>query len=193
MVNQDIWRLKNISSDYDFTLKRLTSQRPLRVLFVGTASVAKGVADLLLAFECLGDAPIELQIVGDRAMTVPERFLHHPRIRWVGRVDRAGVMEHYRAGDLLIFPSHSDGFGMAQIEAQGWGLPIVASRNCGRVVRDGETGLVLDEVTPAAIAAALRRVLSEPQTLERFARRSESAAAPGIDALAAGLIALESQ
>ena len=61
-------------------------------------------------------------------------------------------MEHYRASDLLVFPSHSDGFGMAQIEAQGWGLPIVASRNCGRVVRDGETGFLLDEVSPPAIA-----------------------------------------
>ncbi|MBY0493708.1 MAG: glycosyltransferase family 4 protein [Cyanobacteria bacterium] len=170
-----------------------TSERPLRVLFVGTASVAKGVADLLLAFDRLGDAPIELHIVGDRAMEVPERFLHHPRIHWVGRVDRAGVMQHYRADDLLMFPSHSDGFGMAQIEAQGWGLPIVASRHCGRVVREGENGLVLDEVTPDAIAAALRRVMGEPQTLDRFARNSESTSAPGIDALAAGLIALERQ
>ena len=168
-----------------------SGQRPLRVLFVGTASVAKGVADLLLAFDRLDGAPIELSIVGDRGLDVPDRFLHHPRIHWLGRVDRTAVMDHYRAGDLLMFPSHSDGFGMAQIEAQGWGLPIVASRNCGRVVRDGETGLLLDEVSPLAIAAALRRAMSEPHTLARFARASRSTPAPGIDALASGLIALE--
>ncbi|HEX6164099.1 MAG TPA: glycosyltransferase family 4 protein [Vicinamibacterales bacterium] len=168
-----------------------SSTRPLRALFVGTASVAKGAADLLLAFDRLADAPIELRIVGDRAMDVPERFLRHPRIHWVGRVDRAAVMDHYRAGDLLVFPSHSDGFGMAQIEAQGWGLPIVASRNCGRVVRDDETGFLLDEVTPAAIEAALRRAIGDPGTLARMARQSKASLAPGLDALAASLRALE--
>jgi glycosyltransferase involved in cell wall biosynthesis len=168
-----------------------SDQRPLRALFVGTASVAKGIADLLLAYDRLEDAPIELSIVGDRAIDVPDRFLHHPRIHWLGRVDRTAIMEHYRASDLLMFPSHSDGFGMAQIEAQGWGLPIVASRNCGRVVRDGETGLLLDEVTPLTIAAALRRAMNEPQTLARFSRASRSTPVPGIEALASGLIALE--
>lgn len=168
-----------------------TTGRPLRVLFAGTASVAKGVADLLLAFEELEDARIELSIAGHRAMDVPRRFLHHPRIHWLGRVDRAAVMEHYRASDLLVFPSHSDGFGMVQIEAQGWGLPIVASRNCGRVVRDGETGFLLDEVSPIAIATTLRRAMSEPQTLARLARTARATATSGIDGLVADLLAME--
>jgi hypothetical protein len=55
-----------------------TAGRPLRVLFAGTASVAKGVADLLLALDGLEDAPIELLVVGDRAMNVPDRFLRDP-------------------------------------------------------------------------------------------------------------------
>lgn len=168
-----------------------SNERPLRVLFAGTASVAKGAADLLLAFDRLADDPIELSIVGDRAMAVPDRFLQHPRIHWLGRVDRTAVMQHYRASDLLVFPSHSDGFGMAQIEAQGWGLPIVASRNCGRVVRDGETGFLLDEVSPIAIAAALRRAMGEPQTLARFAHTARATPAPGIERLAEGLLAME--
>jgi glycosyltransferase involved in cell wall biosynthesis len=170
-----------------------TTGRPLRALFVGTASVAKGVADLLLAFDLLEDAPIELSIVGDRAMDIPERFLHHPRVHWLGRVDRAAVMNHYRSGDLLVFPSHSDGFGMAQIEAHGWGLPIVASRHCGRVVREGETGYLLPEVTPQAIAATLRRAMSEPETLVRYARNARATPGHDVAALAHGLIALESE
>ncbi|HUQ86223.1 MAG TPA: glycosyltransferase family 4 protein [Vicinamibacterales bacterium] len=168
-----------------------SDQRPMRVLVVGTASVVKGLADVLLAFDRLDGAPIELWVVGDRALHVPDRFLNNPRIHWVGRVDRHAVMDHYRAGDLLIFPSHSDGFGMAQIEAQGWGLPIVASRHCGRVVRDNETGWLLNEVSPAAIADTLGRAAREPETLARFARACRLTPRAGIDALAAGLIALE--
>ena len=166
-------------------------ERPLRVLFVGTATVAKGVADLLLALERLADAPIALTIAGDRAMDVPDRFLHDPRIDWLGRVDRASIMTHYRQADLLLFPSHSDGFGLAQVEAQGWALPIVASRNCGRVVRDGETGLLLDEVSPITIAAAIERALGDPQALARFARNIDTTSKTGIATLAAELGALE--
>ena len=168
-----------------------SNERPLRVLFVGTATVAKGVADLLLAFERLADAPLDLTIAGDRAMQVPERFLHDSRIHWLGRVDRASIMTHYREADLLVFPSHSDGFGLAQVEAQGWALPIVASRHCGRVVRDGETGVLLAEVSPVAIAAAIHRALVDPQTLARFARNIDTTATAGIATLADALGALE--
>lgn len=180
-------------SDEPFTRQypeAFSEQRPMRVLFVGTASVTKGVAELLLAFDRLAGAPIELLIVGDRSMDVPDRFQNHPRIHWIGRVDRTAVMDHYRNSDVLVFPSHSDGFGMAQIEAQGWRLPIVASRNCGRVVRDGETGLLLDEVSPAAIAGALRTAMSDPRALARFARAMETTPATGIEALAGSLLAL---
>jgi glycosyltransferase involved in cell wall biosynthesis len=165
--------------------------RPLRCLFVGTATVAKGVADLLLAVDHLENAPVELHIVGDRSMDVPERFSTDRRIHWLGRIDRAAVIDHYRENDLLMFPSHSDGFGLAQVEAQEWGLPIVASRNCGRVVRDGETGFLLDEVSPAAIAGVLRVALDDPRMLARFSRAATAASRPGIDALASELRALE--
>lgn len=168
-----------------------SEERPLRVLFVGTATVAKGVADLLLALERLGGVPIEVHIVGDEALQVPDRFKHDARLRWHGRVDRAAVADFYRSSDVLIFPSHSDGFGLVQIEAQAWRLPIIASRHCGRVVRHGETGFLLDEVSPAAIASALGRAAAEPETLARFSQEAGRVPAPGLDALAAALIALE--
>lgn len=168
-----------------------SEQRPVRVLFVGTASVAKGVADLLLAFEQLDGAPVELSIVGDTAMNAPDRFLNHPRIHWYERVDRGTVTDHYRASDVLVFPSHSDGFGMVQVEAQAWGLPIIASRNCGRVVRDGETGWLLDEVSPHAIATALRHAINSPEILARASRAVRATPASGMQMLAAGLLALE--
>ena len=171
--------------------EQFSAGRPLRALFVGTASVAKGVGDLLGALDRLGDAPIELRLVGDRAMQVPARFAGHPRIQWVGPVDRATVMEHYRAADLLVFPSHSDGFGMAQIEAQGWALPILASRHCGRVVRDADTGMLLSEVTPVAIADALKRLIAEPATLARFSSNMRTVQAAGLRELSAALVALE--
>lgn len=171
--------------------EKFSTERPLRALFVGTASVMKGVPELLEAFALLADPRLELCFVGDRTITIPSRFARHPRIRWIGPVDRATVMAYYQSSDVLLFPSHSDGFGMVQVEAQGWALPIIASRHCGQVVRDGQTGLVLPEVTAAEVAAALRRALDSPEWLDRWSRAMRTAPAPGLAALASGLTNLE--
>lgn len=146
-----------------------TADRPLRVLFVGSIAAFKGVPSLLESVRLLGDAPVELRMVGPMAATIPQPFLDDHRIRWIGSVSRNTVMDYYRDSDVLVFPSHSDGFGMAQVEALGWRLPIIASRSCGRVVRDGVNGLLLPEVSPSAIAAAIRQAL-DPALLTRWSQ-----------------------
>ena len=170
---------------------RFTPERPLRVLFVGHVAVAKGVPELLEAITNLNGIPVALRLVGETAMAVPSRFLNHPAIQWVGPLSRGAVMRHYHECDVLVFPSHSDGFGMAQVEAQAWRLPIIASRHCGQVVEDGVNGLLLPEVSAGAIATALRRVAEAPTLLAAFSRQSATVQGAGIDALSAGLLALE--
>ena len=143
--------------------------RPLRALFVGSVAAFKGVPSLLESLDHLGDAPIELRLVGPLAATIPQRFLGDRRVKVIGAVSRSEIMDHYRDADVLVFPSHSDGFGMAQVEAQAWRLPIIASRACGRVVADGIDGLLLPEVSAAAIATALRQVM-QPGVLTQFSQ-----------------------
>lgn len=169
-----------------------TPARPLRALFVGHVAVVKGVPPLLEAVAQMTDVPIELRLIGATAMVVPSRFANHPAIHWVGAVSRSEVMRHYRECDVLVFPSQSDGFGMAQVEAQGWRLPIIASQFCGRVVADGVNGLLLPEVSARAIEAALRRVAETPALLANFSRDSAVATPSGIEALSASLLSLES-
>lgn len=171
--------------------QRFGSDRPLRLLFVGHASVVKGAAALLDAMELLADVPVDLRMVGAVAMQVPDRFLRHPNITWVGPVSRSEVMRHYRESDLLVFPSLSDGFGMAQVEAQGWQLPILASRNCGRVVEDGRNGMLLAEPTAHEIAGALRRIAADPHLLDRWSRHAAPAGRSRMADLGTALAALE--
>ena len=165
--------------------------RPLRVLFVGHVAVAKGAPALLEAMTQLADLPVELTMVGARSMTIPPRFLGHPEIEIAGAVSRGDVMRFYRDSDVLVFPSISDGFGMAQIEAQGWHLPIIASRFCGNVVQHGVNGLLLEEVSADAIAAAIRKVATEPALLEKFSRGSSTIAPAALAALGQALLQLE--
>lgn len=151
--------------------------RPLRALFVGTASVSKGVPELLDAMRLVKGLPIQLELVGGTTMRVPAALRGDDALKWTGAVPRSAVMERYRKSDLLVFPSHSDGFGMAQVEARAWGLPIIASRHCGDVVIDGQTGWLLPEVTAPAIAQALRQAVHAPDMLRQYA--AATVAAPG--------------
>lgn len=171
--------------------RQFTAARPLRALFVGTAVAMKGVPELLEAVASLDDIPVELRLVGERAMRVPDRYASHPRIIWQGPVSRRDVMEYYRASDILVFPSHSDGFGMAQVEAQAWGLPIVASRFCGAVVRDGVNGVMLDEVSAPSIAGALRQAAANPSWLAGLSSHSRVDSV-GLGQLSESLAALAS-
>ena len=130
--------------------------------------------------------------MGSGRRRCPHAHLDDRRIHWVGPVSRSEVMSHYRAADALVFPSLSDGFGMAQVEARGWRLPIVASRSCGQVVDDGVNGLVLAEVTPEAIAAAICaaacRAAVAGGVLAQFGQPHPSG---GLDALGEALLSLE--
>jgi glycosyltransferase involved in cell wall biosynthesis len=58
------------------------------------------------------------------------------------------------------------------LEAQAWKLPVIASRYCGEVVRDGVNGVVLEEVSGVAIAEVIRGLLRQPEKLLGMSIRS---------------------
>ena len=165
--------------------------RPLRILYVGQVTVAKGAAAMLESLALLQDVPLRLRIVGAEGMTIPQRFRDDPRIEWRGAVPRSEVMQHYRECDVLLFPTFSDGFGMAQVEALGWRLPIIASRQCGRVVDHGVNGLLLDEPSAADIAAAVAKVAADPALLAAFAAASSNTGRDPLNDLAEHLARVE--
>lgn len=93
-------------------------------------------------------------------------------MRWVGAVPHEFAAQFYRGADLFLFPTFSDGFGLTQLEAQAWKLPIVATKCCGSVVEDGRNGWLLSEITPAAIAAIIRRCRMDPSRLQELSANS---------------------
>lgn len=68
------------------------------------------------------------------------------------------------ASDVLCLPSREEGLGIAALEAMAAGLPVVATRVGGlpEVVAEGETGLLVPARDPAALAAALESLLTNP-------------------------------
>lgn len=151
-----------------------THERPLRVLFLGQVGLHKGIAPLLDAAAELREDPVEFWLIGNPMVTPPSHLREHPRVRWFGAVPRSETAHYYQQADVFLFPTLSDGFGLTQLEAQAWHLPLIASPFCGRVVQKGENGILLPEVTGAAIARSLRDCLHHPQQLQRFAEAATS-------------------
>jgi glycosyltransferase involved in cell wall biosynthesis len=145
-------------------------QRPLRVLFLGQIILRKGIAVVLEAAKLLQNEPIEFWMVGRIGIEHSQALL--PNIHWIGPVSRSQVTQYYQQADLFLFPSLSDGFGLTQLEAQAWQLPLITSPFCGEVARDQTNGLILSEITGETITEALQFCLHNPNALANFAQQS---------------------
>lgn len=151
---------------------RFTSARPLRVLFLGQVNLRKGTGQLFEAIQLLMGENVEFWFVGPVQVSIPPRLKHHPQVKWLGVAPRSKVETYYKQADVFILPTLSDGFGLTQLEAQAWKLPVVASRHCGEVVCDGVNGVVLEEVSGPAIADVLLKFLRSPEIVKKMSARS---------------------
>ncbi|WP_216327036.1 glycosyltransferase family 4 protein [Deinococcus aestuarii] len=137
-------------------------------LFVGFDFERKGGLDVLRAFqEVRGQLPeAELWIVGPRLPKAPPQ----PGVRWIGRVsDRAALADLYAQARLFVMPSFEP-WGHVFCEAMGHGLPCVAL-NVGpasEIVQQGRTGLLVEQGSPPALAAAMLRLLRDPGLAEEL-------------------------
>ncbi|MGD1919963.1 MAG: glycosyltransferase family 4 protein [Pleurocapsa sp.] len=101
--------------------------RPLRVLFLGQVILRKGIAAILEAIELLKNEPVEFWFVGSVGITFPETIIENKQVKIFGKVSRSTTTKYYQQADIFLFPTHSDGFGLTQLEAQAWRLPIITS------------------------------------------------------------------
>lgn len=86
------------------------------------------------------------------------------------------LAEIYAACDLYVWPAVGEAYGMAHLEAQAAGLPVVAGRVGGvpEVVRDGEAGRLVAPGDGAAFAAAVRALLDDDDGRAALGRRAQA-------------------
>ena len=95
-----------------------------------------------------GDGPAEAEVQAGFA-SLPAGTVH-----FLGRLDRPQLAALFAASDLYAWPAVKEAFGVAFLEAQSAGLPVVAGRDGGvaDVVGDGESGLLVPPRDAAAFA-----------------------------------------
>lgn len=140
----------------------------------------------------ISDRPWRLALAGDGPAreAVLARF-DPARVRHLGLVPADAMPSLMAAADLLVWPAVNEAYGMALLEAQAAGLPVVAGTSGGvaDIVQDRVTGLVTPPGDPAAFAMAVARLLDDPawrRTLGAAASR-RVAAVHGLSAAAARL------
>lgn len=141
------------------------AKRRLRALFLGSVCLRKGVGQLLDAIRMLKSEPVDFTFAGPNGVRVPDDILAMPHVRFLGPVDRATAERLYGESDVFLFPTLSDGFGRTQLEALGHGCPVIASTNCGQVIEHRVNGLVLEEITPEAIAEIVMTLVRDQDLL----------------------------
>jgi glycosyltransferase involved in cell wall biosynthesis len=158
------------------------------VLFVGRLERQKDPELLIDAFvtALAREARLRLLIVGEGdlravAQAAAHRSGQRERIHFLGYRPRSAVAQLMAAADALLLASRFEGMPITVLEALASGLPV-ASTSVGevpRVVRDGESGALATERTPAALAGALLSVLGGGDALRNGAVRAAAPYARG--------------
>lgn len=131
------------------------SDQVLRVLWLGTVNLGKGIPYLLQAAKLLLSRNVRIKIVGPLEITEIGQSFAPPNVEFVGRVSRDRASSEYREADVFVLPTLSDGFAITQLEAMAHGLPVITTPNCGRVVRDETDGFIVPPRDAEAIANAI--------------------------------------
>lgn len=144
-----------------------TDGRPT-ILFMGRHEERKGLAVLL---EALADLPDDVRVWvgsdGPQTAELQAKVAGDERVEWLGRVDDDEKAARLRAADVFCAPSlHGESFGVVLLEAMAARTPIVATQLPGyaNVARPDREGLLVPPGDPTALAAALRRVLTDGDT-----------------------------
>ncbi|MDR9807692.1 glycosyltransferase family 4 protein [Rhizobium hidalgonense] len=124
-------------------------------------------AMLAKALRLIEDRPWTLAVIGDGPMRheVQALFAGFPagRIEWLGERNAAEIAGLLGRGGLYVWPGCGEAYGLAYLEAQAAGLPVVAQETAGvpAVVEAGVTGLLTRDGDVAAYAAAVAALLDD--------------------------------
>jgi len=140
-VDSEFWHPLNPSPSGEHSpspishLPSPATKPPLRLLFVGSINLRKGIPFLLDAIR-LCDVEIHLTLAGPMDPALQERIarISNQTITVLPPQSKTSVRQLYQSHDLFILPSVADTFGFVALEAMACGLPALVSENCGAPV-----------------------------------------------------------
>jgi glycosyltransferase involved in cell wall biosynthesis len=151
----------------------------LRVLFAGSMTQRKGLADLFAAMRLLRRRDVELVVMG--SLIAPLAFYQSQCADFVYEPPRphGEVLALMRSCDVLALPAIVEGRALVQQEALASGLPLIVTPNAGGadLVDEGRTGFLVPIRSPEALADRIAWFADHRQELPEMRRRARQKAA----------------
>jgi glycosyltransferase involved in cell wall biosynthesis len=141
--------------------------------------------DKLASYRILGDAlsrllelPWSLEVIGNGPARTEVRAALDPirgRVTWKEAIAPAAIAGRLQTADLFVWPAINEAFGMALLEAQASGVPVVAgdSGGVGQIVVPDITGLLVPPHDVTAFATAVRSLMVDRDRRAAFAAAAQ--------------------
>lgn len=151
----------------------------LRVLFAGSMTQRKGLADVFAAMKLLRRSDVELVVMG--SLLAPMEFYRSQLADFTYMTTRPhrDVLELMRSCDVLVLPSLAEGRALVQQEAMANGLPLIITENTGGedLIVEGETGFLVPIRSPEKIAEKIAWLADHRETLSHMSAAAVAKAA----------------
>lgn len=163
-----------------------SAEDPVRFLFVGWITAAKGVPELLAAARILAERgrAFHLTLIGggtllERSRAEVSASGLSDRVCLTGWIDNAALPERLSHADVFVLPSHAEGMPNSLIEAMASGLPAIATP-VGAIrdtLEDGVAGTIVPVGDAEALAAAMLKYCDHPSIIDAQSRAARQAIA----------------
>ena len=143
--------------------KKKPNNNTFKLLFIGNHTRRKGADLLPKIMDKLGKG-YELHTTGGlrggKTHNQTASYIHHNHIP-----KTSDLVKLYQSCDALIFPSRLEGFGLAALEAQACGLPVVATNSSAfpEVVINQKTGILCPQDDVEAFVSSIKELKLNPQ------------------------------
>ena len=170
----------NINTYSDDELESLIKTKKnsgeLKVLYVGSIGLIKGVRYIIKAAEKLKDTNIRFTFVGKPLSEIDKniikKIISMNNCVYIESIPHTRINELYRQHDVFVFQSLCDGFGMVTLEAMSNGLPCIVSEGGRGIIRDGIDGFINKNGDFDSISKQLLRLHNDRNLLCEMSRQA---------------------
>lgn len=145
-----------------------------KVVLVSTSRLvrAKGIGELIEAFKSIDSTSVVLKLCGDGpdAAMFKNMAKGITNIKFLGHV--GDVMAVLRQSDIMIHPTHHEGFGLSLVEAEMCALPIIASNvdSVPEIIKDGINGVLVEPKDTQDLARAISLLVNDAKLRHSMGR-----------------------
>ncbi len=182
-----LWEIENPIAEEFFSVT--ASQLSPRILYIGRISSLKNIEGLLRSFALvhITNSSATLRLAGapetseymQKCTNLIEELGIRSSVSFLGSLKRAALLSELEQARCLVLVTKQENSPMVIAEAMAAGVPVIASRICGipHMVKDGETGFLVDPGNVQEIATKLKLFLDNPLLAKKMGQLSKTVAA----------------